>query len=131
MGVDLKRHQPRKLGKVLCKGDVEVEKGTSGCWIGKGLKQSKTGGWKASEEAIRAALVRTDSGRGSREGNFDRPKSSNECPRGQFADGSPTGSDRESGPKDNSWGEMGRNWEKWMGCSKSADGEHRRRSGIR
>lgn len=39
-------------------------------------------------------LVRTDSGCGSREGSFDRPKSSNECPRGQFADGFPTGSDR-------------------------------------
>lgn len=55
VGVDLKSCQPRKHGKVLCKGDVEVEKGTSGCWIGKGLKQSKTGGSNASEEAIREA----------------------------------------------------------------------------
>lgn len=53
--------------------------------------------------------MRIDSGRGSGEGNLDRLKSSNECQRGQFADGSPTGSDREGGTKDDSWASVWRN----------------------
>lgn len=91
------------------------------------MEQSKTGGWKASEETVRAAPVRRDGGHGGGEGNFDRPKSSNVKEtswspigqRDQFADGSPPpppGSDREGGTKEDPAGSV---WTKWRDYSKS------------